>query len=62
MNTKEIVIVPLFRVMGNYNGQKVQLTSNIASRNIAERLMKEIALIHLEITDLYIEEYKEFLL
>lgn len=62
MNTKEVVIVPLFRVMGNYNSQKVQLTSNIASRDIAERLMKETALIRPEITDLYIEEYKEFIL
>lgn len=62
MNTKEVVIVPLFRVMGNYNSQKVQLTSNIASRDIAERLMKETALIHPEIIDLYIEEYKEFIL
>lgn len=62
MNTKEVVIVPLFRVIGNYNGQKVQLTSNIASRDIAERLMKETALIRSEITDLCIEEYKEFIL
>lgn len=60
MDQKEAMIFHLYRVMGFYNEQKVQLTSNISSIEIAEKLMYLTAQNHPELSDLFIEDYYEY--
>lgn len=49
-----------YRVVGNYNGFRVELTTNIVDYEVAETQRSAIKKHHPELTQLVIEDYYEY--